>query len=132
MNITTSLEARLAKAKAEQNLPLVALLQKEQKVIQTFVVSAPSRDRNSLIQVVTSLFGKLQNRLFKEKLPYIEQTVLATGGTIWQGYDPKTGARYCGETEAEIVDWLETLAYQPISPSPYGRWGGVQTYRKYY
>jgi hypothetical protein len=134
MSIASSLAARLAKAKSEQNLRLVVLLNEEEKqAIQTFMVSAPSCQlpQRSLGQSIARLFGKLQKYLFSRDRPCIEPIVVANRETIWQGYDPKTGDRYCCETEAEIIDWLETITYQPPTPSPYGQWGGISAYRQF-
>jgi hypothetical protein len=31
----------------------------------------------------------------------------SSGDFIWRGYDPRTGETRYGETEADMVDWLE-------------------------
>lgn len=132
MSMAASLETRLAKAKAKQDLQLVAQLQQEQKVVRTFMLSALSCElpQRSFTQAIFDLCGKLQKYLLDRKLPYIKKTTRATGEILWQGCDPKTGAKYCCETEAEIVDWLETITYQPPTHSPYRLWGGAQAYRQ--
>jgi len=92
-NISGSLVRRINAAKANHNSRLLALLEQEQQ------------------QLANSVAPRLRNRfwawLTQSNELSVEEVKGAAGGNIWRAYDPSTGETRYGETESEIIDWIE-------------------------
>jgi len=91
--ISGLLTRRLEIAKANQNSQLVSLLEQERQQLE-----------HSQTQPVKINFW---NWLTQPMQISVKQLPSSLGGTIWEGYNPRTGETRHAETEAEIIDWLE-------------------------
>lgn len=94
-SIFSSLAHRLEIARANQNFQLLSLLEQErQQLAQNPLKSS-------------GVFRGFWNWLIQPMEISIDLIPTGSGNLIWRGYDPRTGETRYGETEADMVNWLE-------------------------
>ncbi len=94
-SISKLLRHRIEIAKSNQNFGLLTLLEQEsQQLEQNF--QKPQVSAKSFWSWLITPTDIL-----------IEQVPSVSGGMVWRGYNPLTGHTRYGETEAEMIDWLE-------------------------
>ena len=103
-NIVASLAHRLDRARAAQNFQLLTLLEQEQQLIQT----QPTQTGFKPIQWGKAVLTRLMDALANSSTVSLEAVTSDSGAVIWRAYDPTTGETRYAETEAEVIDWLET------------------------
>jgi len=120
-NIKASLANRLAKAKAEADAQLVDLLEQEQLQLRKYFVTTIAPSPSEWMRNLWSkLFYKFNPTTTE---PSVEMITAERGEMIWRGYNPGTDETFYANTEAEIIDWLETLVHRPSNIAMYGAWG---------
>ena len=96
------LTRRLEVAKAHQDQPLVAALEKEYAQL---TARYESRTAGSWLQ---GLWLSLAETLSDWTKVHIEQTVDAQGQPIWYAYNPQAGQAISTHSEAEMQQWIKT------------------------
>jgi hypothetical protein len=94
-SIFSSLAHRLEIARENQNLQLLSLLEQERQQL------AQNPPKSS------GLLKGFWNWLMPPMEISIDLIPTSSGDFIWCGYDPRTSETRYGETEADMVDWLE-------------------------
>lgn len=100
LNLFANLSRRLSVARAQHNAQLITLLEQElQQLEKTWIQSPTSQAGFSPSQL-----WQRWRKLFALK---VEQAVDASGQQWWYGYDPGTGKTIYGETQGDVLRWLE-------------------------
>jgi hypothetical protein len=94
-SIFSSLAHRLEIARTNQNFQLLSLLEQER---QQLAQNSPKS---------SGLIKGFWNWLIQPTEISIDLIPTGSGDLIWRGYDPTTGETRYGETEADMVNWLE-------------------------
>ncbi|AFY74682.1 hypothetical protein Syn7502_02736 [Synechococcus sp. PCC 7502] len=91
-SISASLHHRQEIARANQNFDLLSLLEQERQQLN------PQTQKSS---------RSIWNWLFEPMEISIEKLPSGNGEVIWRGYNPQTGETRYGESEADMIAWLE-------------------------
>ncbi len=93
-NISSSLIRRVKAAKTNQNSQLLTLLEQEQKEL----------DNRSAFSVQRHFWDWLNRPSYLD----VKQVMGSTDAKIWRACDSRTGEIRYAQTEAEIIDWIES------------------------
>lgn len=108
-NIAASLAHRLAVARANHDLGLVAQLEREREQLQR-QYRLPNRvraDRPSLLALCQRLWSDLKAAIVQSTQLSVDRRVTDAGEVWWQAHDPQTGKVLYTDSEAEVVQWVE-------------------------
>ncbi len=121
-SMAASLARRLAKAKADGNPTLIALLEAEQRQLHP-PLPLIQRALVHSVRWSQALWQRLTAALARPVEISVEQIVGDTGATLWRAYDPATGDTFYAATESEVVDWIETSSQRGVDRQILGLWG---------
>lgn len=107
-NIAASLAHRLAQARAARNFQLLSLLEQEQQQLNQ---RQPTQTNlSTLTQWGKAVWNRLVNATASPAVS-IQAKTGDSGAVIWRAYNPTTGETRYAETEAEVIDWVESQQY---------------------
>ncbi len=101
--IAASLVHRLAVAKATQNNHLIALLEKEQRQLD----STTHPLSLSIATTVKRAWQSLLDALDRHSQLSVKRVAGESGMIFWHAYDPQTGKSLYAESSSEVVKWIE-------------------------
>lgn len=108
-NIAASLAHRLNRARAARNFQLLSLLEQEQQQLNQRQLTQTTLP--TLTQWGKAVWNRFVNATISCPAISIQAITGDSGDVIWRAYNPTTGETRYAETEAEVIDWVESQQY---------------------
>ncbi|MEL6940553.1 MAG: hypothetical protein AAFO84_15335 [Cyanobacteria bacterium J06598_1] len=101
-NVMTSLNHRLAVAKANHNQRLVSALEREYEQLTTLAQPV------SVVTQLEKLWMRFATTLSDWSMVHIERTVDSSGQHSWYAYNPQSGQAVVTHSESDMNQWIRT------------------------